>query len=72
MRLIKMFSFVGDIIFDSFLGSGTTAVAAWKSGRNSIVIELDRAYLEQATDRLQRESALFGSNHSVQILGHLA
>ena len=72
MRLIKMFSFVGDIILDPFLGSGTTTVAAWRSGRNSFGIELDRAYLKQAAARLQRESALFGSNHSIQILGNLA
>jgi len=72
MRLIKMFSFVGDTILDPFLGSGTTTVAAWRSGRNSVGIELDGGYLKQAAARLQRESALLGSNHSVQIPGNLA
>ena len=72
IRLIKMFSFVGDVILDPFLGSGTTTVAAWRSGRNSVGIELDPAYLKQAAARLQSESALFGSKHSVHILGNLA
>ena len=39
-RLIRMYSFVGDTVFDPFLGSGTTAVASAKVGRNSIGVEL--------------------------------
>jgi DNA modification methylase len=69
MRLIKMFSFAGDVAFDPFLGLGTTTLAAWKSGRNSVGIEVDPAYLKQAVSRLQRESAVLTSNHSFQIYG---
>ena len=71
MRLIKMFSFVGDVVLDPFLGSGTTMVAAWKAGRNSVGIEVDRAYLKQAVSRLQKESAVLTTNHSVQVYGNL-
>lgn len=49
-RLIKMFSFVGDTILDPFMGSGTTALAAYHLDRNSIGYELNpnfRHYYEQ-------------------------
>jgi modification methylase len=39
VHMMKMFSFVGDTVFDPFLSSGATAVAAWKSGPNGIGIE---------------------------------
>jgi len=41
LRLIKMFSFVGDTVCDPFMGSGTTALAARDSGRNSIGYEIN-------------------------------
>ena len=44
-RLIKMFSFVGDIVLDPFMGSGTTALAAAKLGRNSIGYEINSKFL---------------------------
>jgi modification methylase len=32
-RLVELFTFVGDVVLDPFLGSGTTAVAALESSR---------------------------------------
>jgi site-specific DNA-methyltransferase (adenine-specific) len=55
-RLIKMFSFAGDTVLDPFGGTGTTAIAALQSGRNSVSVEIERKYLSQAHDRL-REAA---------------
>lgn len=43
-RLIKMFSFVGDIICDPFMGSGTTALAAANLDRNSIGYEVNKDF----------------------------
>lgn len=39
-RLIKMYSFVGDVVLDPFLGSGTTSKVASDLGRNSIGYEI--------------------------------
>lgn len=44
-RLIKMFSFVNDIIFDPFLGSGTTSLSAINLNRNSIGYEINKDFL---------------------------
>jgi DNA modification methylase len=66
-----MFSFAGDVVFDPFLGSVTTTIAAWRSGRNSVGIELDQVYLKQAISRFQRESALLGSTCSVRMFGNV-
>lgn len=55
-RLIRMFSFVGDTVLDPFMGTGTTAVAAARSGRNSVGFEIEPFYFEMARQRLE-ESA---------------
>lgn len=40
-RLIKMFTYYGETVFDPFMGSGTTALAAKHLGRNSIGYEIN-------------------------------
>jgi site-specific DNA-methyltransferase (adenine-specific) len=55
-RLIKMFSFAGDTVLDPFAGTGTTAIAAMVSGRNSISVEIEPKYVAIAEQRL-REAA---------------
>ena len=60
-RLVRMFSFVGDTVLDPFLGTGTTTVAAAKTGRNSVGFEVDAHYFEMAHKRICNEtSSLFG------------
>lgn len=56
-RLIRMFSFAGDTILDPFAGSGSTAVAAIRTGRSSISVEIEEEYLNSATRRAAREAA---------------
>jgi site-specific DNA-methyltransferase (adenine-specific) len=50
-RLIRMFSFAGDLVLDPFGGSGSTAVAAIRAGRNSLSVEVETAYVDQAEAR---------------------
>jgi modification methylase len=51
-RLIRMFSFAGDTVVDPFGGTGTTALAAIETGRNSISIEIEPSYVDQIETRL--------------------
>lgn len=44
-RLIKMFAFVGDVVLDPFLGSGTTSLAARNLDRHSIGYEINPEFL---------------------------
>lgn len=54
-RLVRMFSFIGDTVCDPFGGSGTTMLAAAKTGRNGIAVELDAEYAKLAARRLKNE-----------------
>lgn len=65
-RLVKMFSFVGDTVLDPFCGTGTTLVAALRTGRNSIGIEIDNEYYQTTARILENETAnadLFHKSH---------
>lgn len=56
-RLVRMFSFVGDTVLDPFCGSGTTMVAALRTARNSIGIEIDPEYCRMAARYLKAENS---------------
>lgn len=55
-RLIRMFSFVGDVVLDPFVGTGTTMLAAIAAGRNSIGVEVDPGYIKLARQALDKET----------------
>ncbi len=63
-RLIKMFSFVGDTVIDPFLGSGTTALAAKNTGRNSIGYEINPEFIPFIQKKLKVDQPeLFGTKY---------
>jgi len=66
-RLIRMFSFVGDTVLDPFLGTGTTTVAAAKTGRNSIGFEVDEHYFDLAHKRIANETSSLFSRITIDV-----
>ncbi len=61
-RLVRMFSFEGDTVLDPFCGSGTTMIAAFQMGRNSIGVEVDPEYCRMTARYLKAETTnLFSS-----------
>lgn len=55
-RCIKLFSYVGDIVLDPFVGSGTTLIAAYLLKRKAIGVDISRKYCEIAKNRLINEA----------------
>ena len=51
-RLILAYSFKGETIFDPFMGSGTTALAAAQHDRNSLGYEINSEFLDSIHSRL--------------------
>ena len=54
-ELVKIHSNNGDLIFDPFMGSGTTGIACKNLNRKFIGVELDYKYYSIAENRI-RES----------------
>ena len=52
-----MFTFLGDVVFDPFLGSGTTAVAAKQTGRIYIGCDISDEHCSIAEQRLESTDA---------------
>jgi site-specific DNA-methyltransferase (adenine-specific) len=46
----------GDLVLDPFLGGGTTAVAALRTGRKCVGIELDEAHAKLSVQRIKSEA----------------
>src|SRR5581483_11281074 len=54
-RLIGLYSFRGDLVVDPFMGSGSTLVAAIRSGRRYLGYDTDADYVSAARLRVDRE-----------------
>lgn len=54
-RLIRLYSFKGDVVLDPFMGSGTTAVAAKQTGRKWVGYDISQEYVDLASGRLSQE-----------------
>jgi site-specific DNA-methyltransferase (adenine-specific) len=54
-RLIGLYTFRDDLVLDPFMGSGTTLVAALRSGRRYLGYDTDPSYVARAKRRLKEE-----------------
>ncbi|MDD1378330.1 DNA methyltransferase [Metamycoplasma hyosynoviae] len=53
-QLIKIHTNKNDLIFDPFMGSGSTCIAALKEGRRFMGCEISKEYFEKAERRINR------------------
>ncbi len=56
-RLIHLYTYENDLVLDPFVGSGTTLVAAKRTGRRYVGYDLDPTYLQIAKQRLDSDEA---------------
>ena len=71
--LIKNSSNPNDIVFDCFMGSGTTAVASKELGRQYLGIEIDEKWHKIAVDRVnglnaRGEVSLFADFDKIELV----
>ena len=65
-RLIKMFSFAGETVFDPFMGSGTTALAARNLQRNSIGYEINPDFKQYYEQKVVSSLSFDGASYSFE------
>ena len=53
-RVLRLFSFRGDIILDPFNGAGTTTVVAKKNGRRFLGVDISEEYCRVARQRIDK------------------
>jgi DNA modification methylase len=54
-RLIELYTYLGDVVLDPFMGSGSTAVAAVRTGRHYLGYDTDEGYVQAARARVGAE-----------------
>jgi len=57
LRLIELYTYRDDLVVDPFMGSGSTAVAAVRSGRRFVGFDTDPDYVQAANERVRAERA---------------
>ena len=57
MQCVLKSSNEGDLVFDGFIGSASTALACLRTNRKFVGFELDKEYYDKACNRIQLEMA---------------
>jgi DNA modification methylase len=56
-RLIELYTYRGDLVLDPFMGAGSAAVAAVRTGRGFVGFDTDATYVARALQRVAAEPA---------------
>jgi DNA modification methylase len=67
-RLIELYTYEGDLVLDPFMGSGTTAVAALRTGRHYVGYDTESEYVRIAEQRVSeaRDALIEGGADSLE------
>jgi len=60
--LVKMFSYSQEVVFDPFIGSGTSAIAAINAGRYYIGFESNQEYFDIAMQRINLDKRVHATD----------
>jgi DNA modification methylase len=55
-RFIELYTYEGDLVLDPFMGAGSTAVAALRTGRHWVGYDTDAGYVTRAEERIAAET----------------
>lgn len=61
-RVIKFYSFIGDVVFDPFAGSGTLGKAAIKQNRHFFLTEIKEEFVKRIEEEIEKNFDLFSKN----------
>ena len=61
-RVIKYYSFIGDLVFDPFAGIGTLGKSAMKLERNFFLIEKEERYINAMKENFAKSQGIFSSD----------
>jgi len=65
-KVISLFTHVGELVLDPFVGSGTTLVAAQDLNRNAVGYDLSEKYIDLCSQRLM-QSTIFNNSKQLAI-----
>jgi site-specific DNA-methyltransferase (adenine-specific) len=63
LRLIKLYTFSGDVVLDPFIGSGTTAIASLMARRHYVGYDIEKEYVKLAEKRISEHIASVNKNN---------
>jgi hypothetical protein len=64
-KLIDLYTYEGDLVLDPFMGSGSTAVAAVRTGRHFVGFDTDAGYVTRALARVADERSALAATGDV-------
>ena len=56
-RAIELYTFKEEVVLDPFMGSGSTAIAALKTGRHFVGYDISQEYVDIANKRIKKETS---------------